>query len=503
MLAQSLKSINECVSITDMEDKILFVNESFLKTYGFNENELVGKNMSIVRSLNNSAELVKEILPATLSGEWRGELLNKRKDGTEFPIYLSTTIIYDKDSKRLGLIGVASDITGRKHAEKELINAKEQAESASKLKDAFIANISHEIRTPLTGILGMTGLIKEIYQGKIDKEDEDLFEGIDYSNNRIIRTVDMILNYSRLYVGEFSIKPDKINISLICTNLVKEFNKTAKYRSLDLSFQNNCGDTAIFADEFSISMAISNLIDNAIKFTNNGFVKLILNKGIGDEIILEVKDSGIGIDKDYLNYIFEPYRQEQMEYGRAYEGIGLGLAIVKKVLDLNKCTINVESKKGEGTTFSINFGKGKQPLENKSKTGTIANILPAPEELRKEVVLLVEDDLMNQVTIKRFIDNKYHVIITDSSDEAMDLIKKEKIDIILMDISIKGSKNGLELTNELKNSKVFSHIPVIAITAHAFEEDRQKALGAGCDSYLAKPFSKESLLNMMSIFVNA
>jgi PAS domain S-box-containing protein len=498
MLAQSLKSINECVSITDMEDTILFVNESFLKTYGFNENELIGKNMSVVRSLNNSAELVKDILPATLSGEWKGELLNKRKDGTEFPIYLSTTIIFDKDSKPLGLIGVASDITGRKRAEKELINAKEQAELASKLKDSFIANISHEIRTPLTGILGMTGLIKDIYQSNIKKEDEVLFEGIDVSSNRIIRTIDMILNYSRLYVGEFNIKLDKINISLICANLVKEFNTTAKNKSLDLSFQNNCGDTAIFADEFSISMAISNLIDNAIKFTNKGFVKLILNKGIGDEIILEVKDTGIGIDKDYLNYLFEPYRQEQMEYGRAYEGIGLGLAIVKKVLDLNKCALNVESQKGEGTTFSIYFGKGEQPLENKSKTGTAANILPVPEELRKEVVLLVEDDLMNQVTIRRFIENRYNVIITDSSDEAREIVKKEKIDIILMDISIRGSKNGLELTKELKESKEFSHIPIIVVTAYAFVSDRKNSLDANCDSYLAKPFTKESLLNMIA-----
>jgi PAS domain S-box-containing protein len=502
MLAQSLKSINECVSITDMEDKILFVNESFLKTYGFNENELVGNQMSIVRSPNNLEELVKDILPATISGGWKGEVWNKRKDGTEFPISLSTTTVCDKNGTHLGLIGVASDITERKRAENELINAKEQAESASKLKDAFIANISHEIRTPLNGILGMTALIKDIYQSNIKKEDEVLFEGIDVSSHRIIRTIDMILNYSRLHVGEFNIKPDKINISLICANLVKEFNTAAKNKSLDLSFQNNCGDTAIFADEFSISMAISNLIDNAIKFTNKGFVKLILNKGIGDEIILEVKDTGIGIDKDYLNYIFEPYRQEQMEYGRAYEGIGLGLAIVKKVLSLNKCSLNVESQKGEGSTFSIYFGKGEQPLENKSKTGIVANILPSPEKLRKVLVLLVEDDLMNQVTIKKFIENRYNVIVTDSSDEALEILKKKKVDIILMDISIRGKKNGLELTKELKESKEFSHIPVIAVTAHAFEADRQNALKAGCDSYLAKPFTKESLLNMIANYAH-
>jgi CheY-like chemotaxis protein/two-component sensor histidine kinase len=308
----------------------------------------------------------------------------------------------------------------------------------------------------------------------------------------------MILNYSRLYVGEFNIKPDKINISLICANLVKEFNTAAKNKSLDLSFQNNCGDTAIFADEFSISMAISNLIDNAIKYTTKGSVNVILHKGKNDDMILDVEDTGIGINQEYLNHIFEPYRQEDMRYGRAYDGIGLGLAIVKKVLDLNKCAINVESKKGEGTTFSINFGKGEQPLENKSKTGTIANTLPAPEELPNKLVLLVEDDLINQVTIRRFIENRYNVIITDSSDEAREIVKKEKIDIILMDISIKGSKNGLELTKELKESKEFSHIPIIAVTAHAFASDRKNSLDADCDSYLAKPFTKESLLNMIA-----
>jgi CheY-like chemotaxis protein len=257
----------------------------------------------------------------------------------------------------------------------------------------------------------------------------------------------------------------------------------------------------IFADEYSITMAISNLIDNAIKFTPKGYINITLNKGTGDEIILEVKDTGIGIDKKYLDYLFEPYRQEHMGYGRAYEGIGLGLSIVKKILQLNNAVINVKSKKGEGTTFSIKFGKGEQPLENKSKKGASANILRAPEDRLNKTVLVVEDDLMNQVTIKRFIGDKYVIIVTDSSDEAMEIIKKGKVDLILMDISINGSQNGLELTKELKASKEFSHMPIIAVTAHAFVEDKQNALLAGCDSYLAKPFTKESILNMIEVYL--
>jgi PAS domain S-box-containing protein len=501
MLAQSLKSINEFVSITDMEDKILFVNESYLKTYGYDENELIGKHVSLVISPINPMNLAGEIFSATRSGGWKGEVWNKRKDGSEFPIYLSTSIIYDKDGKPLGLIGVAIDITEHKQAEKELIESKETAESANKLKDAFVANISHEIRTPLNGILGMASLIREIFPGKIKEKDEELFAGIEYSSKRIIKTIDMILNYSRLQVGVFPVFPKKLELSSICVNLVREYATAIKYKSLELIFQNNCGIADVFADEYSITMAISNLIDNAIKYTDKGFINVSLYNGNNDDIILDVKDTGIGIVEENLVNIFEPYRQEQMGYGRAYEGIGLGLSLVKKVLTLNNAKVFVESKKGEGTTFSINFGKAVHSVDKMAETGMRVNIPPASEEPVNGVVLIVEDDKINQLTIKKFLETRYTTIITDSSDEALEILKMKKVDIILMDISIWGKKNGLELTKELKASKEFSHIPVIAITANAFEDDKQNALEAGCDNYLAKPFSKKSLLNMIAKLV--
>jgi CheY-like chemotaxis protein/anti-sigma regulatory factor (Ser/Thr protein kinase) len=286
-----------------------------------------------------------------------------------------------------------------------------------------------------------------------------------------------------------------MELAPICINLVREFSKTAKDKSLDLSFQNNYGDAKIFADEYSIILAVSNLIDNAIKYTNNGFIQVILYKEKNDDIILDINDTGIGIGEKYLDKIFEPYLQEQMGYGRAFEGVGLGLALVKKILYLNDAVISIKSKKEKGTTFSINFGKGVKAVEKKPETVYNSHSSSDPGNW---VVLIVEDDALNQVTIKRFIENKYNTLLTDSSDEALEILKKNKVDIILMDISIKGKKNGLEFTKDLKASKEFSHIPVVAITAHAFEEDRQNALGSGCDNFLAKPFTKKSLLTMIA-----
>ena len=502
MLAHSLKSVNECVSITDMEDKILFVNESFLKTYGYSENELIGKNITIARSPNNLPELTKEILPATIRGGWKGELWNKRKDGSEFPISLSTTVINDKEGKPIGLIGVAHDITERKRAEKELIESKEKAESANKLKDAFINNMSHEIRTPLNGILGMSSLIKENYSRYIQEEDESLFIGIDNSAQRIVRTVDMILNCSRLQTNEFQVVLREIDILEVLEQIVNQFKEIAEKKNLELIFDNQCKDTKIIGDEYSITQAITNLIDNAIKYTKKGFVKITLAKNDGNQILFEITDSGIGMSDDYLEHIFEPYRQEEMGYGRSYEGLGLGLSLVKKFLDLNNAQISVQSKKNEGTTFKVNFTTVLKPKKKSALPEKIINKVENIVGEQNRTVLIVEDDFFNQITTKKFLQNCYSTLITDSSDDTVAILKKNKVDIILMDISIGGSKDGLELTKELKASKEFRHIPIIAVTAHAFDKDRQTALAAGCDAYLSKPFTKESLLEKMDTVID-
>jgi PAS domain S-box-containing protein len=491
------------VVITNREGDIEYVNQKFYDITGYLKEEVIGKNPRIWSSGYHNKKFFEKLWNTILAGNnWSGEILNKKKNGDLYWASALISPLVNDNGDITHFVEVKEDITEKNKMIAELVEAKERAESASKLKDAFIANISHEIRTPLNGILGMAKLIRDTFQDKIKKEDEELFEGMDFSSKRIIRTVDMILNYSRLQVGEFPTIRKELSISSICVNLVKEYTTAAKYKSLELTFQDNCGDAEVFADEYSITLAISNLIDNAIKYTDKGSINIILHKGNNEDIILDVIDPGIGISKEFLEKIFEPYHQEQTGYSRAYDGIGLGLSLVKRVLILNDAAISVESKKGEGTTFSINFGKEIQPFEKMAETDIMINISSVPEKSGIMAVLIVEDDVINQTTIKRFLGDKYSTIITDSSDEALEILKTLKVDIILMDISIRGHKNGLELTKELKSSKEYSHIPVIAVTAHAFEQDKQNALRVGCDNFLAKPFSKESLLDMIEGFTN-
>jgi len=401
----------------------------------------------------------------------------------------------------LGLIGVATDITERKRVEKELIEAKEFAEQSNKMKDAFIANISHEIRTPLNGILGMTSIIKEIHSQNMSDEEEVCFAAIDKSSERIIRTIDLILNYSQLETGNFTLIPQQMELSSICKNLVNKYLAAAKSKSLSLSFDDIIGATFISADEYSITQVISNLIENAVIYTKSGFVKVQLYRNQQNEISLDITDSGIGIGDEYLDHIFESFRQEQMGYSRPYEGLGLGLAVVKKILDLHHASISVKSKKGEGTTFTINFGRKIQNTGKKNVTSkNIAKIEITKAQI-DHLILLVEDDKINQETIKRFITKKYNILVADSHNSVMEILADNNVDLILMDISLQGSKNGLEITKELKASEKYKHIPIIAATAHAFERDHQAALEAGCNDYIAKPFLSAQLLNKIDKFM--
>lgn len=357
MLAHSIESVAECVSITDAEDVVIFVNEAFAKTYGYDKEELIGQHISMVRPGGGKVSRnFLDILPRTIEGGWRGEVINQKKDGTLFPVFLSTSVVKDESAKPIALIGVATDITELQKSREELILAKEKAELADKLKSEFLAQMSHEIRTPINTIIGNVDFLKESVCGSIETEIVDSFNSIELASKRIVRTIDLILGASELEAGSY--RPDFVNIKLhsaILTGLYKEYQPPAKEKGLEFIYECQAEDASVLADEYSVIQIFSNLIDNAIKYTSKGKVELFLGKNDTGNVFVEVKDTGIGMNSRFLENIFKPFTQEEQGYSRAFDGNGLGLANVKKYCDMNYASIEVKSEKNIGSIFRVVF----------------------------------------------------------------------------------------------------------------------------------------------------
>lgn len=358
LLAHSIQNISECVIITDPQNKVLYVNKAFEKIYGYTSKEIIGKSISILRSLNNPKKINDEIYKSTSSKGWQGELLNIKKDETEFPIFLSTALVKNAKGETYARIGVVRDITQRKKVEKELIEAKLQAEQSDKLKSEFLAQMSHEIRTPINVILNIANMILEDHYFDADEDTKATFSILDSAGKRITRTIDLILNMAEVQVGAYDYTPRRIDLFSDMYNLLhREFSKISEDKGIDFKWTKNAENALITADVYSVSQIFSNLLYNAIKFTNIGEVEVIFSTTIKGNLLVQFVDTGIGIDEDFLPHVFEIFSQEDRGHTRQFEGNGLGLALVKSYCELNKINIRIKSQKGVGTTVNLTFPK--------------------------------------------------------------------------------------------------------------------------------------------------
>ena len=479
--------------------RMLNINDAFTKHYGYTKEDI--KTLSLTDLYPDEEKQIIRDLVMTLHGyAYVSEKHHIRKDGSVFPV-----VAYSHDFNFQGIdsrIAVLTDITEMKMAEQEIIRAKEAAEVSNRLKDGFISNISHEIRTPLNGILGMANIVREMIGDNLREQTSQYFESIDASSKRIIRTVDMILNYSRIRLGDFKLEPEYINLPALIENTIIDFRYRATVQKIDLRFVNEAGTQRVFADEYCLAQVLHHLLDNALKYTSAGFVEVKLLVTPEQKLNLEVTDTGIGISADYMERIFHPYSQEEMGYSRPYEGIGLGLSLVKELLDLMEATISVTSTKGKGSCFTISMSMFDQEgnVVPHLKHGVTGSLVVGGDE---KVVLIVEDDDINAMLLETIVTKQYAVKSAANATDALKILESRRIDLILMDISLKRGMNGLELTNVIRQDDRFRHIPVIAVTGHAFYADRKRALESGCNDFLAKPFSSRSLMEKVTQFINS
>jgi signal transduction histidine kinase len=253
---------------------------------------------------------------------------------------------------------LSAKIIERKQTELELIHARDKAEKADKLKSEFLAQISHEIRSPVNIISNYVSLMKEELSDKVSDIVNISFDAIDKANNRITRSIELVLNMSELQLGTYNPEMDKLNLKNdILSDLIVQYSHSAKQKNIEISFESNLDNPIILGDRYSVTQIFANLTDNAIKYSNTGKISILLKNGIDNKIRVIVKDTGLGISEEYLPNIFEAFSQEEGGYTRKYDGNGLGLALVKKYCDLNNASIFVKSTKGLGTTFTVEFDK--------------------------------------------------------------------------------------------------------------------------------------------------
>ena len=351
-----VEQVREVIFQTDAEGRISFINPFWTEITGYTNEETIGKNLldyvhpdekkycvdQFVNIIYHKKPFIRFITRfKTKRNEYRWVEVNARMS-------------YDENNNILGTSGTVSDVHEIKLTEKELIIAKEKAEESDRLKSNFLAQVSHEIRSPLNIILSYNYMIREELKERMNNQFEDAFEAINHSGKRLLRTIDLILNMSLIQTGKQEINIRSVDLNPLLKNLVNEFTSTAKRKSIELKFDVVVDLPEVMVDEYTITQAFQNLIDNAIKYTNKGCVEISMHKN-EDKISVDIKDTGIGISESYIQKLFEPFSQEDVGYTRKFEGTGLGLALTKKYIELNNAELLVKSKKDEGTTFTINL----------------------------------------------------------------------------------------------------------------------------------------------------
>ncbi|HOI28683.1 MAG TPA: PAS domain S-box protein [Melioribacteraceae bacterium] len=358
-LSRAVEQSPVAIVITNTEGLIEYVNPKYEELTGYKFEEVKDKKTNVLRSGHTTKEEYRKLWETIVSGnEWRGEFHNRKKNGDLFWASTSISPIKNGEDEVKYYLAIKEDVTERKELMNELIRAKEKAERSNELKSEFLAQVSHEIRTPLNAMLSYSRFIQdELEENGITSElIGESVDGIQISGKRIIRTIDLILNVSELQTGLYEYYPKVVSLREEILGPIKnEFALLAEEKRIDFKINIETEHDSVICDEYSVGQIFNNLIDNAIKYTNEGFVKVNLYRDLQDKLVVTVEDSGIGISEDYLSDLFTPFSQEDQGYSRKFDGNGLGMALVKKYCELNEIGIDVESCKGTGTKFRLTF----------------------------------------------------------------------------------------------------------------------------------------------------
>jgi PAS domain S-box-containing protein len=475
---------------------IQFCNLSFSKMSGYPISQIQGKNISDIHIWSdefNSIEKRNKIADQASGNEF--QIINKSNETKWWLTSIAKN--YNDHNDSVGTILICLDITEQKQLELDLEKAVKLSQDAARAKELFLANMSHEIRTPLNGIIGM---IRELNKGEVLQSQKGYINSAIKASRHLLSVVNNILDITKIETGEFNLTEVHFKMKNLLQDLMVILEPNANAKNIQLHLSSNTQINNIyFGDEARIRQILINLVGNAIKFTDQGSVNINCNTDVNnpEHIIFSIKDTGIGMDDSYVKNAFQKFQQEDSSISRKFGGTGLGLYITKELVDLMKGKISINSIKGKGTEINVEL---KLPIGNENLIKS-KNITKEDSSIRPCNVLLVEDNEMNRLVASFALQNK-NIQVTEAQNgkEAVELVKNESFDLILMDLQMP-IMNGIEATKIIRQ-ELMKTTPIIALTANAFKSDLEMILDIGMNDYLTKPFEEYDLLQMVSKYVH-
>ncbi|HEY0833269.1 MAG TPA: PAS domain S-box protein [Azospirillum sp.] len=506
-------AVDAIVTISD-RGVIRSVNPSASRMFGYRADEMLGRNIHMLmptHSVHHHDELMRASLrtdPDHVIGRGR-ELVARRKDGGEVLIDMAVSEV--RINNRCFYTGVIRDITERKRAQQELVDAnlyleqrveertaelqsaRLRAEEAARAKADFLATMSHEIRTPMNGVLGMVRLLLDT---RLDAEQRDYAETVLYSGEALLTILNDILDMSKLEAGRLTLERVGFDLKRVVGSTVALMGSRATEKGLGLDLRMGDGVPAwVTGDPTRLRQVLLNLISNAVKFTETGGVTVSVESAgdvAGDAVRFTVADTGIGIAPEVRPHLFAEFFQADSSISRRFGGTGLGLAICKRIVTLMGGTIAVDGRPGGGSAFTVTVPLPAADLPTVEAPGDDGRAPPHP--LRPLRVLLAEDNPVNQKVAVALLTRQGHAVcVAADGAQALDRVRGERYDVVLMDMQMPGM-DGLEATRRIRALPgERGRVPIVALTANALAGDAERCRAAGMDDYVAKPIVPEAL----------
>lgn len=506
-----LNQMHDGVIVTDQEAIIVDWAGGAERMFGYTKADVLGKTPSFLHHPEDR-RAVKRTIQGFLAkdGTWKGEINYVAKDGSEG---ISETLIVpllDENGTTLFNIGFNRDVTERKFAEVALQQAKEQAEKANRAKSEFLAKMSHEIRTPLGAIMGFNQiLLDQSKNTDLPENFQKFLENISSSSIILSQLINNVLDLSKIEAGKMELVEEDVHVETLVKYIMDTYSFQASQKEIHFSYSIDASlPHWIQIDQTKLMQILTNLVGNALKFTSSG--KKITIQVLGDQQIIAflVIDQGIGISAAQQEIIFRAFEQAESSTSQKYGGTGLGLAITKGLVDLMGGKIMVTSQLGQGSTFNVVL-----PFQQQIETGLTDSQDPPPDAettvtfSADNTILVVEDNMINQELIRAILEDwGLKPVFADTGEEGIVKTialhaKGESPNIILMDMQLPGI-SGIEAFTQIRARPETKDVPVVALSADAFSEQRSEALKIGMDGYLTKPVDLAKLLKFLNKYLD-